>query len=128
MSSPNGDMEGERVQRSRKAWTAMLTGAVMAGTVAFGPSAASAARAEPNPCAGQGDHGIGGSYDVDPDGTVVWGMWYNCSGGTGADRVRLKIAHHADPDCITVPYGTYGYSSMDISRWVLPSYQGWERC
>ena len=89
---------------------------------------ASPAMAEPNPCSGvSGDKGTGGDLPTS-DGLnhVVYGNWWNCSGGTGADRVRLNVTAGLDGNCITVPYGSSRYSETNT---IVPGrYGGWARC
>ncbi|MBG0827654.1 hypothetical protein HS041_07750 [Planomonospora sp. ID67723] len=100
-----------------------------------GAAHASAAAAEPNPCAGRGDGGTGGDYydgiSVDHNWSHrrIYGTWYNCSGGTGADRVRIVVSTDNDGPCITVPYGRDAFSSF-IRKYKVwaPHYDGWKRC
>jgi hypothetical protein len=92
---------------------------------------ATPARAEPNPCAGRSDGGTNGRYWIpNSSGMVeIYGNWYNCSGGYGADRVKLIVKYGWDGPCITVPYGSTGFSSVANRDWGPdPRFDGWRRC
>lgn len=129
---PNTMAMGMKSFRTAIRTTLALTTAASA-FFALGP--VSTASAEPNPCAGRSDGGTGGDRNggLTPDHEwnkrIIWGIWYNCSGGTGADRVRLVISTDTDGPCITVPYGTLEYSEVvrKYKVWA-PHYDGWKRC
>ncbi|WP_433366696.1 hypothetical protein [Streptosporangium sp. CA-115845] len=104
-----------------------------AGAVLSLGLSATTANAEPNPCAGRSsDSGSGGSIGtIDP--VTVYGTWYNCGGGTGADRKKLNIANADDGPCITIPYGSTGSSTVSRYRYIsgvgpAPRYNGWISC
>lgn len=108
----------------------MATAAIGSAAVAV-PAQAAPTILEPNPCAGRNDGGTGGSYDIpNSSGMVmVYGTWYNCSGGAGADWVQLQINNGFDPPCISVPYGSTGSSSQANRDWGPDvTYGGWKRC
>jgi hypothetical protein len=95
----------------------------------------SPASAEPNPCTNRSDGGSGGDYYKGISANhewsirVIYGTWFNCSNGTGADRVKLVISTDTDGPCITVPYGTSGSSTVTRQYKVWPPhYDGWKRC
>jgi hypothetical protein len=116
----------------RRVWTAgAVVTAVAAAMVVTGAVGASATTLEPNPCAGQSDHGTGGSYMEAANLWRVYGTWYNCSGGTGSDRVKLNVGNSTDGPCITVAYGSTGSSLIDkvgINPYASVTYEGWIRC
>ncbi|WP_162795502.1 hypothetical protein [Nonomuraea lactucae] len=91
--------------------------------------------AEPNPCLGRSDGGSGGDYydgiSADHQWSIrrIYGTWYNCSGGTGPDRVQIVVSTDTDGPCITVPYGTDGFSTFTRKYKVWsPHFDGWKRC
>ncbi|MDP4509348.1 hypothetical protein [Nonomuraea turcica] len=90
--------------------------------VAAGPAAA-----EPNPCLGRGDGGTGGTIRKSSASSTIYGTWYNCSGGTGLDYVKIIVSGASDGPCIWVPYGTTGSSTFDRIG-LRPTYDGWRRC
>jgi hypothetical protein len=100
---------------------------------AFLSMSVTAAQAEPNPCGSSTrDRGTGGDYydgsAADWNYRKIYGNWYNC-GGSGADRVKLVVSSDYDGPCITVPYGSTGYSEVSRKYKVWPPhYDGWKRC
>jgi hypothetical protein len=85
---------------------------------------------EPNPCLGRSDSGVGGSIPSGDNHATIYGTWYNCSGGTGSDHVKIDVQNGSDGPCISVPYGTTGSSNFFRSSFTggNPTYRGWIRC
>lgn len=114
----------------RVASSAVALGFVLALVGLSNPASAGVgADREPNPCAGRStDSGTGSSF---PEGNYfrIIGTWYNCGGGTGADRVKIDVINGGDGDCITVPYGTDKSDSFTRAFSIgTPGFRGWLSC
>ncbi|MFI6815502.1 hypothetical protein ACIBG7_24055 [Nonomuraea sp. NPDC050328] len=110
--------------------------AVAALAAAGALAVAGPAAAEPSQCGTRtSDSGGGGDWDagVHPNGrylSYIYGTWYNC-GGSGTDRVRVRIDYAPDGPCLSVPARsalswstTLQYPGLEMR----PRYAGWYRC
>ncbi len=117
--------------RLRRA-AAVGAGAVLSLSVLAAPANAAPAF-EPNPCSGRSDGGSGGTLGSN-DPFTIYGTWYNCSGGTGVDKVQIDVANADDGPCISVPYGTSGSSTFKRYSYVTyplgpgAKFRAWKRC
>ncbi|GAB1817884.1 hypothetical protein [Herbidospora sp. RD11066] len=105
--------------------------ALTIGAIVLTAGLTAPAQAEPNPCAGRNsDSGTGGTI-TNGGFKTIFGTWYNCGGGTGADRRRINVKNGADGPCITIGYGSTESSSFNRNLYVPgvpPRYDGWISC
>jgi hypothetical protein len=114
-----------------RAWTTLAAATLLA--TSFAVPTASAAMLEPNPCSGQVDHGTHYQGATDPNkGTyTIYGTWWNCSGGTGVDRVMMDVSGGPDSPCISVAYGSTGSTQAGQKiqvGWGGGTFRAWVRC
>lgn len=91
---------------------------ISAGMLATSAVVAVPASADPICAKGMKDQGVTRTTNF-PKGNVHSGTYFNCSGGTGADKRKIRVDFGMDSGCITVPYGSMRSTEAhgtDVSR------------